>query len=111
METSYYENIDKIAKEAIESGLLSEECSVLEILNLDFLKNRVTELKNAFYSTGNTKFIFGFAIKSNPITNILKYLKELDCGAECASLSEVEKLIILGISKSKMWIFSRKDFL
>eukprot|EP00510_Aplanochytrium_minuta_P004172 CAMPEP_0184009072 /NCGR_PEP_ID=MMETSP0954-20121128/2376_1 /TAXON_ID=627963 /ORGANISM="Aplanochytrium sp, Strain PBS07" /LENGTH=456 /DNA_ID=CAMNT_0026288353 /DNA_START=50 /DNA_END=1420 /DNA_ORIENTATION=- len=55
--------------------------------DLDLWEKNVQDLTNAF-KEGN--FLHACAIKTNPLSWFLKKEKSLNCGAECASISEVQ---------------------
>lgn len=86
---NYIKTIEAISKAAIKRNLINDENPALQILNLDALFEKVRELKNAFKSEFKGETEFAFAIKSNPLTNVLKLLKQEGLSGECASYGEV----------------------
>ncbi len=74
-----------VLKKLLKLGLLYDENSAIILHDLDHLKRRFSELQASFPATA----IHAFAIKANPLLNILKEVVRLGGGLEAASLEEV----------------------
>lgn len=94
---NFEKEIEGISKEAIKRNLINDEDPTLQILNLDALLEKVNELKTAFEGAFKGETEFAFAIKSNPLTNVLKLLKEEGLSGECASYGEVYLIIFINM--------------
>src|SRR5947207_2824443 len=80
------EEMSKIFSAAIaDENLISEEDTAVIFYNVDFLNQRVENLKDLFPK--NT--LHAVAIKANPLTKILNRLMVLGVGLEAASLPEL----------------------
>ncbi len=86
--------ISALSKDKL-SGL--KDTSVV-FYDLTFLKKRIEDLINLF--PPNT--LHAIAIKSNPLTSILKYIGKLNTGLEAASLPELYLALKTGISPDKI---------
>ncbi len=74
----------------------------LYIYDLDHIKERFTEIKEAF---SGRKSLVSYAIKANSNLSIIKMLATLGAGADCVSIGEVKRALIAGVPKYKI-IFS-----
>lgn len=70
---------------ATDKKLISEEDTLVIFFDLAILEDRINILKQNFPSDSN----HAIAIKTNPLSFILKYLVSLGCGLEAASNTEV----------------------
>lgn len=85
----YSKYINEIIPLILQNNLINDYNPTIQILNYDLLQSKINQLNNAFKSKGNENFLFCFAIKSNPLTNVLKFFNQNNYGAECASYGEV----------------------
>lgn len=67
-------------------------------MDLSRVEERVEELHRAFPSS----WCHAFAVKANPLKEVMKIMKEKGSGAECASIVEVEHAIRLGFDTEKI---------
>ena len=79
------DTVTTVLGKAIKNKLLNDDNSSLILYDLDYLKERITNVQEFFPSTT----LHAVAIKSNPLPVILEYLKRLNAGAEAATLPEV----------------------
>ncbi len=66
-------------------NLITSEDTAIIFYDMDFLKERITDLKNLFPKTT----LHAIATKTNPLTKILARIKEMEVGMEVASLPEL----------------------
>jgi len=79
------DTVTTVLGKAIKNKLLNDDNSSLILYDLDYLTERIKNLKKFFPPTA----LHAVAIKSNPLPVILEYLKKLNVGAEAATLPEV----------------------
>lgn len=85
-------------KNAISSGLLSEETPLAGFVDLDGIKRTVESLMSSFPS----HFSHHFAVKANSINGVLKALNATGLGAEVASPGELAQALKAGFDKNKI---------
>ncbi len=80
------EKISKALRRAIQKpGLLGEEDSAVICYDLSYLKERIEDMIGLFPKSA----LHAVAVKANPLTKIMKQIKESGAGAEAASLPEL----------------------
>lgn len=88
----HYKNVKK-------SNLLDIEDNAFVLYDFDILFNRIEIVKNAFGDT----FSHTVAIKSNPLSKVLKAISKKHFGLECASFEEVIHANRLANSERIIW--------
>lgn len=83
---------------ALKKGIVNENDSSLIFYDLSYLKERVLDLVDLFPKST----LHAVAIKANPLTKILDFLRPLDAGLEAASLPELYLAEKAGFSKNKI---------
>ena len=93
------EKISAAFRRAIrEPGLLGEEDSAVIFYDLSYLKERIEDMIGLFPESA----LHAVAVKANPLTKILKRIRELGAGAEAASLPELYLAEKAGFSSDKI---------
>jgi diaminopimelate decarboxylase len=91
-------DIEITFRSALLKGLIREEDTAVIFHDLSFLEVRIKTLKNLFPS----QTLHAIAIKANPLTRILGFIKNLDVGFEAATAGEVHLALQTGISSGKI---------
>ena len=92
-------NIRIILPKLISKGLLQDSIPAIDIFDLDYFEERITELKTAFHEDFITHTL---AVKANPIKGIVLFAKNHGMGAETASLCETLHALSLNIEPNKI---------
>ncbi|MBE0652112.1 MAG: diaminopimelate decarboxylase [Bacteroidales bacterium] len=80
------EEMASVFRRALKAkNLISREDTAVLFYDLDFLSERILNLKSLFPKTT----FHAIAVKANPLVRILEYIKTLDVGLEVASLPEL----------------------
>ncbi|TLD80310.1 diaminopimelate decarboxylase [Helicobacter sp. MIT 11-5569] len=81
----------------------------LYVYDLERIAEKFNQLKQAF---GGRKTLICYALKANSNLSVIKKLASLESGADCVSLGEIKRAIMVGIPKYKI-IYSgvgKQDF-
>lgn len=92
------QDFSKYYKLAVRNKLLEDDDTLAIFFDLSILEDRVNILKHNFPSDSN----HAIAIKTNPLSFILKYLVESGCGLEAASATEVLLACNAGLANQKI---------
>lgn len=92
------EMADAFNKALATDGLISTDDTALLFYDLDFLSERIINLKNLFPQ--NT--FHAIAVKANPLIKILKHINTLDAGLEVASIAELHLAQEAGFPSGKI---------
>ena len=92
------EEAARIFRLALQNSLLTEQKPALLFHHLGYMKQRMQLLKEQF--PVNT--LHAIAIKSNPVTQVLKPLIDMGAGLEAASYEEAAVAIAAGCAPSKL---------
>lgn len=82
-----------------EKNLLDEDHTAVDVINFDTLRAIVAKCHTHLPSQ---PFFHFFAVKSCPLTGVMKELLRLGMGAECASITEVEHALAMGFPAEKV---------
>jgi diaminopimelate decarboxylase len=91
-------DIEKAFRSALFKGLVREEDTAIIFHDLSFLEERIKELKSLF----PPQTIHAIAIKANPLTRVLGFIKNLDVGLEAATTGEVHLALQSGFEPCKI---------
>jgi diaminopimelate decarboxylase len=91
-------NIEKSFRSALSKGLVREEDTAVIFHDLSFLEERIKKLQSLF----PPQTLHAIAIKANPLTKILEFIKPLDVGLEAATSGEVHLALKTGIEPGKI---------
>jgi diaminopimelate decarboxylase len=78
------EEISVVLNEALKTGLINNDDTSVIFYDLSFIKERIDEVKRLFPAGA----LHGTAVKANPLTSVLKIIKEYGVNIEAASLPE-----------------------
>ena len=94
----HYTSSKKVSalKQAIAQNWLSEETLLAGFIDIDGVKETVSQLKASFPAN----FSHHFAVKANSIQGVLRLLKNAGVGAEVASPGELAQALKAGFSKA-----------
>ncbi len=98
METISKNQIQTVWQRACADGLIDTQDSAVIFLNLSVIQDRVSRIARSFPEDS----LHAVAIKTNPLTSVLKSLNELGCGLEAASMQEVHLAIHAGAEPEKI---------
>lgn len=87
------DNLEQVLMAAAAKHLVTDESPSIDLIDLDYLGQRIDELQEAF---PEPFFLHAAALKANSLRGVLHFAAEKGLGAECASISEVEHAISLG---------------
>jgi diaminopimelate decarboxylase len=87
-------------KDALKRNLLSPTQPCANFFNLDSLRSDIAKLHSCFGEIPS--ILHAIAVKANPVAGILSECLKLGCGAECASVVEVEQARRLGFPGEKI---------
>ena len=92
------EQMSRVLTSALQNKIITQTDSAVIFYDLSFLRERVVDLVKLF--PGST--LHAIAIKANPLTKILNFLKTLNVGLEAATLPELYLAEKAGFSKNKI---------
>jgi diaminopimelate decarboxylase len=92
------ESIGNAFRQALSKGMIREEDTVVMFHDLSFLQERIHHLGSVF--PGRT--LHAIAMKANPLTRILEFIRPLGAGAEVASLAELKLALKAGYPAEKI---------
>lgn len=78
------EEISVVLNGALKAGLINNDDTSVIFYDLSFIKERIDEVKKLFPAGA----LHGTAVKANPLTSVLKIIKEFGVNVEAASLPE-----------------------
>lgn len=78
------DEISLVFNKALKAGLINNDDTSVVFYDLSFIKERIDEVKKLFPAEA----LHGTAIKANPLTGILKIIREFGVNVEAASLPE-----------------------
>jgi len=85
-------------RQARSKGVIAKEDTAIVFYDLDFLINRIEDLKKSFPLTT----LHAIAVKANPLIKILEKIKSLNVGLEVASLPELHLALKTGFSEDQI---------
>jgi diaminopimelate decarboxylase len=88
----------KAFRSALSNGLIRDEDTAVIFHDLSFLEERIKELKSLF----PPQTLHAIAIKTNPLTKVLEYIKRFDVGLEAATSGEVHLALKTGFEPGKI---------
>lgn len=88
-------DLDTVFEEVVARGLVNDEQPSLDLINVDYLKDRMASLLEAF---PEPFFNHAMAVKANSIRGVMTVAKDQGLGAECASLQEAKHALSLGFA-------------
>jgi len=88
----------KAFRSALSKGLIREEDTAVIFHDLSFLEERIKKLKSLF----PPQTLHAIAIKANPLSRIMEFIKLLDVGLEAATSGEVHLALKTGIDPCKI---------
>lgn len=91
--------VEKMLQKALAKNLLHEDNPVIDLFNMNVFKNRMEELLLAFDGVIG---VHAMAVKSNPMRGVLREVRILGLGAECASYPEAIHSLRLGFEPRKV---------
>lgn len=83
---------------AISTGLIEEEETSVIFYDISFIEQKIKTLQESFPKSS----LHAIAVKSNPLIKILELLKEMNVGAEVASLPELYIAEKTGFASNKI---------
>lgn len=89
-----------VLAEAIGTEVLTEDNPVALFMDVERIRAKARSMQEAFADVPG--IVHAFAVKANPLVGVLKTVRELGGGAECASIVEVEHSIRCGFPASKV---------
>jgi diaminopimelate decarboxylase len=92
------EKMSRVFSLALQNKIIDQTDSAVILHDLSYLKERVIDLVNSFPEST----LHAVAIKANPLTKILSFLKSLNVGLEAATLPELYLAEKAGFSKNKI---------
>src|SRR5208282_3181175 len=93
------ESISRTVQNLLSKGFIDRDVDTAVLLyDFDFLKSRIEELRKAFPANA----VHAIAVKANPLSVILEFMKTLGSGFEVASLPELELVRSLGVPASRI---------
>ena len=87
---------ERVIQHLLQSGVLRKENPCGLFISRDILESNINEIKSAF---PEPFFSHRYAVKANPIKEILKIVKENGLGCECASFGEVYNALQSGMEE------------
>jgi diaminopimelate decarboxylase len=84
--------IEKTFRSALSYGLIREEDTAVIFHDLSFLEERINKLKSLF----PPQTLHAIAIKANPLTRILEFIRPMQVGTEAATSGEVHLALKTG---------------
>ena len=90
--------IAKVFRSAMSDGLIREDDTAVIFHDLSFLEERISKLKSLF----PPQTLHAIAIKANPLTRVLEFIKPLEVGLEAATSGEVHLALKTGIEPCKI---------
>lgn len=93
--------IPQVMQYAIKEGFIdSEDNPSALFMDLERLRNTAQSLQDAFPKELN--ICHCYAVKANPLARVLQEVKKVGCGAECASIVEVEHSLAQGFAPNRV---------
>jgi len=92
------ESIGSAFRQALLTGLIREEDTLVMFHDLSFLRERINHLHSVF-PAGT---LHAVAMKANPLLKILEFIRPLGAGAEVASLAELRMALKAGYPANKI---------
>ena len=87
---------ERVLQYLLQSGLLGKENPCGLFISRDVLMSNIHEIKSAF---PEPFFSHRYAVKANPIKELLRIVKENGFGCECASFGEVYNALSSGMEE------------
>jgi len=91
-------DIEKAFRSALLNGLIRKEDTAVIFHDLSFLEERITKLKYLF----PPQTLHAIAIKANPLSRILEFIKPMNVGIEAATSGEVHLALKNGFEPCKI---------
>lgn len=96
-------NAEKVLQHLICSETLSKNNPCGLFISRDILSENLMDIRNAF---PEPFFSHRYAVKANPIKQIIRIAKEHGFGCECASIGEVHNALHAGMEMADVWFIS-----
>lgn len=91
--------LEEVIQAVVRKNLINDSQPSLDLFSLDYFRERVASLKEAF---PEDYINHAMAVKANCLRGIMKEACGLGLGAECASLQEAKHALAIGFSPSKV---------
>ena len=90
-------NTENVLQHLLREGIISKDNPCGLFISRDILSENLLEIRKAF---PEPFFSHRYAVKANPIKQIIRIAKECGFGCECASIGEVHNALSAGMDIS-----------
>ena len=90
-------NTENVLQNLLREGIISKDNPCGLFISRDILSENLLEIRKAF---PEPFFSHRYAVKANPIKQIIRIAKECGFGCECASIGEVHNALSAGMNIS-----------